>query len=261
VLDDAPAVPSPLIREVEPGKHRVKVSAPGFYPSERELSAVPGELTLTPVPLREQPSTLGIWTSPDADIYIDGAYVSPGGDAVMVHLPSGKHRLAVGQKGHLVALREVTMQRGKTQNIRVALEQTPQRITSQVLFIAGGAALGASLVLSALAIQAEGSAEEFIGRHEHQNVSAAALTSYNTSITERDRYRLATGVSLAASAGFFITGLFLHELDQPDPQLLYRMAPRPGTEVRPAPAAPQARVQVAPVFYGNGLGAMLGGTF
>ena len=261
VLDDGPAVPSPLIREVEPGKHRVRVSAPGFFPTDRELTAVPGELTLTPVALREQPSTLGIWTSPDADIYIDGAYLSPGGDAVMVHLPSGKHRLAVGQKGHVIALREVTLQRGKTQNIRVVLENTPQRLASQVLFVAGGAALGASLVISAFAIRSEGSAEYFLGRRQIGNVSAADLTSYNTSIADRDRYRLATAVSLAASAGFFITGLFLHELDQPDPQILYRTAPRPGAvPLRPV-AAPQARVRVAPVFYENGLGAMLGGTF
>jgi hypothetical protein len=261
VLDGAPASSSPLIREVEPGKHRVRVSAPGFYPSERELNAIPGELTLTPVPLREQPSTLGIWTSPEADIYIDGEYVSPGGDAVMVQLSSGKHRLAVGQKGHVVALREVTMQRGKAQNIRVVLEQTPQRITSQVLFIAGAASLGASLVFSAFATRAEGDAEEYLGALEYRNITRADLTSYNTAIADRDRFRLATGVSLAASAGFFITGLFLHELDKPNPQLLYRMAPRPGPQAPAPPAAPKAQVQVAPVFYGNGVGAMLGGTF
>ena len=215
-LDGAPATPSPLIREVEPGKHRVRVAAPGFYPSERELNAIAGELTLTPVPLRERPSTLGIWTPSDAEIYIDGAYVSPGGDAVMVRLPSGKHRLAVGQKGHVVALREVTLQRGRTQNIRVVLEQTPQRITSQVLFGAGGAALGASLVFSALAIGAEGNAEDFLREAGSGNVTTEDLTSYNTAINDRDRYRVATGASLAASAGFCITGLFLHELDQPD---------------------------------------------
>jgi hypothetical protein len=262
VLDGAPAAHSPLIREVEPGKHRVQVSAPGFYPSERELNAIPGELTSTPVPLRERPSTLGIWTSPDADIYIDGAYLCPGGDAVMVSLPSGKHRLAVGQKGHVVALREVTLQRGKTQNIRVVLEQTPQRIASKVLFVAGTASINASLFFGAFAIRAEGRAEDILGDLEEQNVTAADLTSYRTSIVERDRYRLATGVSLAASAGFFITGLFLHELDQPNPQLLYRTGPRPGAEMpRAAPVAPKAQLRVAPVFYANGFGATLGGTF
>ena len=261
-LDGAPAAASPLIREVEPGKHRVRVDAPGFYPVERELTAVAGELTLTPLSLRERPGTLAIWTSPDADIYIDGAYLSAGGDGVAVQLSSGKHRLAVGQKGHRVALREVTLQRGKTQNIRVELEQTPQRISAQVLFIAGGASLGASLLLSAFAIRAEGGAEEFLGIRAARNVSGAELTTYNTSLLDRDRYRLATGVSLAASAGFFITGLFLHELDQPNPQLLYRTGPRPGTELpRPAAAAQKARVQLAPLFYENGFGAMLGGTF
>src|SRR6185369_1686974 len=144
--------------------------APGFFPLERELNALAGELTLTPVKLRERPSTLGIWTSPEADIYIDGAYLSPGGEGVRVNLSSGKHRLAVGQKGHLVALREVTLLRGKTQNIRVVLEQTPQRITSQMLFIAGGASLGASLVLSGFAIRAEGKAEQFLGAIKSENV-------------------------------------------------------------------------------------------
>lgn len=259
-LDGAVAVPSPLIREVEPGKHRVHVTAPGFFPAERELSAVPGELTLTPVSLRERPSTLGIWTSPDADIYIDGAYVSPGGNGVLLQLSSGKHRLAVGQKGRVVALREVTLQRGKQQNVRVTLEQTPQRITSQVLFVAGGASLGASLIFSAFAIRAEGDAENFLRSLKNGNVSSADLTSYNTSINDRDRFRLATGVSLAASAGFFITGLFLHELDQPDPQALYRMGPRPSADPKPT-ATPKAQVRVAPLFLADGLGAMLGGTF
>jgi tetratricopeptide (TPR) repeat protein len=261
VLDGTAAGSSPLIREVEPGKHRVHVTAPGFFPAERELNAIPGELTLTPVPLREKPSTLGIWTSPEADIYIDGAYLSPGGEGVMVQLSSGKHRLAVGQKGHVVALREVTLRRGKAQNIRVTLDQTPQRISSQVLFIAGGAALGTSLVLSALAIQAEGKAEDFLGDVQHRNVLPAELTSYRSSINERDRYRIATGVSLAASAGFFITGLFLHELDQPDSQLLYRGAPRPGAEPPSVPGAAKTHVQLAPLFLENGLGAMVGGTF
>jgi len=259
-LDGSPAMPSPLIREVEPGKHRVHVTAPGFFPSERELNAIPGELTLTPVTLRERPSTLGIWTAPEADIYIDGAFASAGGDGVLLQLPSGKHRVAVGQKGRVVALREVTLQRGKQQNIRVGLDKTPQRITSEVLFIAGGASLGVSLVLSGFAIRAEGEAEQFVGKLQTNNVSPAELTSYRTSITSRDRFRLATGVSLATSAGFFITGLFLHELDQPDPQLLYRMSPRRGAEPPPAPAA-KSRVRVAPLFFADGLGAMLGGTF
>ena len=262
VFDHGPATASPLIHEVEPGKHHVRVEAPGFFPMERDLTAVPGELTAVPIVLRERPSTLGIWTPRDADIYIDGSYLSPGGEAVMVQLSSGKHRLAIGQKGHRVELRDVTMERGKAQSIRVELEQTPQRVTSQVLFMAGGASLGASLLFSTFAIRAENRAEDFLGQRESRNVTAAELTSYNNSILDRDRLQIAGGVSLLASAGLFITGLFLHELDQPNPQLLYRTGQRPGGDPLPrAPEAPKAQLKLAPTFFANGLGAMLGGTF
>ncbi len=253
-LDGAPSASSPLIREVEPGKHHVHVEAVGFFPAERDVMASAGEIALSQVPLRERPATLSIWTAPDADIYVDGAYVSAGGDGITLELPSGKHRIAVGQKGHRVAVRDLALERGTTKNIRIELEPTPQRLTSEVLFIAGGAALSAALVSSALTIRAEGQAEEFLGRRKLGNVRADDLLRYDSSIIDRDRYRIATSVSLASAAGFFITGLFLHELDQPNPQLLYRTAPHPA-EVH------SARLQVAPLVSEGGFGALVGGSF
>ena len=261
-LDGAASVPSPLIREVEPGKHRVEIRAPGFYTTEREVTAIAGELILNQVTLRERPSVLSLWTSSNAEIYLDGAYVSPGGSGVLVQLPSGKHRVAVAQKGYRVAVQDVTVERGKAQTIRIGLEQTPQRIASEALFISGGVALGASLFLSALAVRAEGSAEEFLGKRALRNVTKAELLRYDADLIDRDRYRLGTTVCLASSAGFFITGLFLHELDQPNLQLLYRTAPRPGADVSAPPeATPKPRIQVAPVVLGAGFGAMVGGVW
>ncbi len=264
-LDGAAPALSPLIREVEPGKHSVTVTAPGFHATQRELTAIAGELILTQVTLRERPSILSIWTAADADIYVDGAYVSPGGDGVTLQLPSGKHRIAIARKGHQVGIRELTLERGKAQTIRVALQQTPQRIAAEGLFIGGGAALGASLIFSALTIEAEGRAESFLGRRRHENVSNADLFQYNSAIIDRDRYRIATGVCLTASAGFLITGLFLHELDQPNPQLLYRTGPRPGaaapTEAPPSKATKAAHLQLLPLVYDGGFGAMVGGVF
>ena len=259
-LDGAPAVVSPLIREAEPGKHYVTVAAPGFHATQRELTAIAGELVLTQVSLRERPSLLSIWTSPNAELYVDGSYTSPGGDGVLLQLSSGKHRLAVAQNGHRVAIRELTLERGKAQTVRVPLEPTAQRFVSQALFITGGAALGASLVFSALTIQAEGRAEEFLGRRARENVTGPDLYSYNSTILDRDRYRLGAAVCLTASAGLFITGLFLHELDRPNPQLLYRTGPRLGSPSA-APAPARASLQVAPLFYGGALGAMVGGKF
>jgi hypothetical protein len=122
------------------------------------------------------------------------------------------------------------------------------------LFIAGGAALGAALISSALTIRAEGQAEEFLGRRKLGNVGADDLLRYDSSLIDRDRYRIATGVSLASAAGLFITGLFLHELDQPNPQLLYRTPAHP--------AGPRsARLQIAPLVSEGGFSALIGGSF
>jgi hypothetical protein len=259
-LDGAPAAASPLIKEVEPGKHHVQVDAPGYFTTTRDVTAIAGELILTPMPLRERPSTLSIWTPDDAEIHIDGAYVSQGGDGVLVQLPSGVHRLAVARKGHRVAVREVKLERGKASTIRVELEPTSQRAVSEVLFMSGGAALGASLVMSAFAIRSEGAAEDFLRRQGDGNVTEADRLRYNTSLADRDRFRLAAQVSLAASAGLFITGLFMHELDHPNPQQLYRTAPRAGADATP-PAPVKPRVQITPEVSGSTLGLTFGGQF
>lgn len=258
-LDGLPSAASPLIREVEPGKHHVEARAPGFFSSERDINAISSELTLAQFALREQPSLLSVWTSPDAEIYVDGSYIGAGGDGVLVQVSSGRHRVAVAQKGYRVGVQEVTLERGKAKSIRVGLEPTTQRLAADAMFIAGGAALGTSLVLSALTIRSENQAEQFLGERAHHNVSSIDLLSYRNSIIDRDRYRLATGVALAGSAGFFITGLFLHVLDQPDSQLLYRAGPRVRSE-SPAPAA-KASVRIAPFASTSGIGAMIGGEF
>lgn len=261
-LDGGAAVPSPLIREVEPGKHRVQIRAPGFFSSTREVTAVPGELILNQVTLRERPSVLSISTAEDAEIYVDGAFLSHGGEAVVAELPSGKHQIAVAQKGYRVSVEEVRLERGKAQSIRIGLEPTAQRIAAEAQFIAGGAALGASLVFSALTIRAEGRAEEFLGASARGNVLSSDLVRYNSALIDRDRYRLATTVCLASAAGFFITGLFLHELDQPNPQLLYRTTVRSGIDSSPkAPEPAKPRVRVAPIAFAGGFGAMLGGVW
>ncbi len=258
-LDGAPAVPAPLIREVTPGKHRVEVHAPGFYSTVREVTAVAGELMLKEVPLRERLSTLGVWSPLDSELYVDGAFVSPGGDAVVLQMPFGRHRLAVTAKGHEPRYRDVTLARGATQSVRLTLEPTAQRTAAYGLFIGGGAALGASLVLSAITVRAENQAESFLGKRARGNVTTFERLRYEASVNSRDQYRLATGISLAASAGMFITGLFLYELDQPDAERVRRFGAPPAS--RPRPPAPQARVRVLPDVQVGHLGAMLNASF
>lgn len=221
-IDGVELSASPLIREVAPGKHRVRVTAKGFRPREREVIAVQGELIPVSMPLDALPSTLEVTTPADAEIYVDGAYVSPGGDRVVLELPGGSHRVSVAANGHEVSSQLVVLERGGWQRATFALEPSTQRITARVLLIGSGASLAAGVAFGALAVASENAAQDFIARKELGNVTEAELVRYDADVTLRDRYRWMAGASFGASLGLLLTGLFLHELDQPGPEELNR---------------------------------------
>lgn len=253
-LDDAAPRPSPLIREVEPGKHRLRVEAAGFFPAERNVVAVAEQAIPETVQLRERPTTLGISTDPGAELYLDGTYVSEGGSGVVLQVPSGEHHLAVARKGHRVAVQTLRLERGKTQSLKIELEPTKQRVASEVLFITGGAAVGAGVLLGALAVRAESRAEDYLSERKDHNISGDDLASYNSAVTNRDRYRLAATISMASALGLLVTGLFLHQLDDPRPQDLYRKTSPPSGFPRERSAS---RVQFTPLITPGSYGAAL----
>jgi hypothetical protein len=257
-IDGGPAGPSPLIREVTPGKHRVEVSAEGFYPEDRELSAIAGELIPEVVTLRERPASLAITAPRGAEIYVDGAYVGHGGDQVVLTLPSGQHRLTVAENGYRVAFRAFELERGKVQAFRIDLEATPQRKAANVLFITGAGALAAGAVFGAIAFHAESNAQDFLARKAERNVSASALAEYDDNVATRGRFRVATGISLASAAGLFITGFFLRQFDRPASEDIHRPSAEAGRKTSPSEAR---SIGVAPVLQPSGVGAILQGTF
>jgi hypothetical protein len=204
-----------LIREVTPGKHHVHVEARGYVSLDRDVTAVQGELISNEVHLQESPVPLTIWAPEGAEIYVDGSYLSQGGWRVTARLPVGHHEVMVAKKGRKLARREVELERGRPQVEVVNLEPTRQRMIARVLFIGGGAALGAGMVLSALAVQSQNDAQDYLRVQGHRNTSSDELAAYGASIDVRNRYRAAATISVAGSVGFFITALFLRELDQP----------------------------------------------
>jgi hypothetical protein len=254
-LDGGPAAGSPLIREVSPGQHRVTAEAKGFFSSEHQVTALDGELVVLPVRLLEQPSRLSLSTRESAEVYIDGTFASQGGARLSLELPSGTHRVVVAEKGYRVAERTLDLDPGETRALPMQLERTRQRKAALTLFITGGAALGATVLLSALAIRAENDAETYLGRRSQGNLSPAELDEYHDAVELRDRFRLATYVTLASAGGLFVTGLFLYELDKPDPKVVYKK-PTPGER-----EAPSARLRVAPIVGSHALGALVRQTF
>lgn len=250
---------SPAIVEVTPGKHQVKVEALGFSPVQREVTAIAGELVPVSVALAALPSRLLLSTPPDADVYIDGVFASQGGEQLALELPSGSHRVSVTQNGHRVVSRVIQVDRGETQVHGFSLEPTSQRRASHALFIGGAAAAAAGGALSYLAVRSQESAQEFLELVEQRNVSVAERVRYDADVTQRNRYRWLAGASFGASLGMLITGLFLHELDEPGPEDLYGPSPTGSPpaagERRPASPGFDVSAVVSPDLWGATLRA------
>jgi hypothetical protein len=259
-LDGGEAVASPLIREVQPGVHRLEASAEGFFPEQREVTAVAGELVPTAVVLRERLGAVALTTPADAEVYLDGSFVRRGGEGLALSLASGVHRLTVAQKGHRVSSRVLQIERGQSQDLHVTLEPTRQRKAATVLFLSGGAALGAGVVLGLLASRAENRAQDFLARRSSGNVSSADLSRYEQAVADRNHYRVAAAGSLGVMAGCLVTGLFLYHLDQADPEQLYRTSLSTERGRRPI-GGPRSRLRFTPAAAPGTIAALVSATF
>jgi tetratricopeptide (TPR) repeat protein len=251
---------SPLIREVTPGKHEVQVRAPGFRDGQRQVVAVQGELVPVTVTLQEQPSRLQFSAPDDAEVYVDGVLVSQGASLLQLELPSGRHRVSVAQKGHRVATQALQLNRGELATTSFELTPTRQRLASHVLFASGAVALAAGGAFSYLALNSEHDAKEFVSRQERENQTTGELVRYGADVTRRNRSRWLAGASFAASLGLLVTGLFLHELDTPSADDLYRSVPQPG-EARPLAARRPRHLELGALLVPGQLGASLQGEF
>lgn len=214
-LDGQAAVGSPSIQEVTPGLHRVVVEAEGFFPSDRAVTALPGELILSEVVLRERPATLVVASAPDAELYVDGTFVSHGGARTTLALPSGAHTLTVAQLGRRTAHRQLSLRPGSSQEVEVELPSTLQRKFARALFGVGGATLGSGIVLGVLAYRDQGHALDFLAKQKRENVGQRELRDYRDAVRGRDQYRLTAGLSLSLAAVVFVSALLMHELDRP----------------------------------------------
>jgi hypothetical protein len=208
------------IYEVAPGKHRIVVRAPGYHAAQREVVAVAGELIPVPMELAELPGVVEVDAPASSEIFVDGAFTRLGANNVVLQLPTGSHRISVAQNGYRVSTQWVDVTRGSRQELSFSLEPTAQRITSHVLLIGGAAMLGAGSFLGALAVQSEDSAQAFLDKQQGENVSSGELVRYQADVQRRNRYRMLAGASFAASLGMLVTGLFLHELDEPSSEEL-----------------------------------------
>ena len=260
-LDGAAPSDAPLIGDVKPGKHTVRIEATGFFSEEREVLAADGSLVAVDIPLRERPARVSVNAASGAQVSVDGR---PAGSAPLsapIELPSGRHLVTVVRNGSRAYSVEVDLARGEERRLDVRLETTGQRYASYALMSIGAGGLVVGGVLTGLALGAQRSAREIDDARASGNITGQQLDDYNRSLDQRETWRRAAGIAFGAGAVVAATGLVLFAFDQP------KLAPALARDDKPArpapaeaPAAPPALEMsavplISPGFVGGALTA------
>jgi len=215
-LDGGAPAQAPLIAQVTPGMHRVRVEAPGYFAGEREVDAIAGELIPVEVELRERPALAWVKSSAEADLHVDGAYAGRVEGERRLELPSGTHVFSFARNGHALERTRAEFAPGSSRKLSVTLEPTGQRTAAIALFVASGAALASGAVLTGFAIAREHTAVDISERRAQHAISPEERADYGEALRARDRLRIGAGVSFAAALVGGVTGLILYAFDQPD---------------------------------------------
>jgi hypothetical protein len=244
-LDSAAPVAPPLIAETTPGAHHLRVEAPGFFPAEQDVVAIAGELVPLEVELREKPALLAVKGRDGADVYVDGVpaiFTEPG---ETVSLRAGTHSVVFAKTGHRIQSVTVTLKRGEVREVRPELLWSKQRVAAVSLFITGGASIVAGAIFTGLAVGQENKATSIEEGRAAGTITPSDRDAYADAVEMRDRYRAIAVGSFVVGASAMLTGVFLHQFDEPNP--------------REVPSRAAFRVNVRPEM-GGGLGLSVSGS-
>jgi hypothetical protein len=256
-LDGAAPQDVPLIEEVSPGKHHVRVWADGYFDEERDALAAQGSLAAIDVPLREKPALLSVALDTKASIAVDGRSVATTPLAQPIEVASGTHIVTITKNGYKAFSREVTLAHGGSTKIDAKLGQSGQRTAACVVFGTAGVAAIAGGVFTGLAFVEQSNAQSILDAKGRGNLAPSDPGTYNSDVSARDRWRTVAIASYGATAGLLLVGGVLYFFDQPHVEA----GPPPSESPRPAPKKEPSEIGVLPWIAPTGAGAALGGRF
>lgn len=216
-VDGGKGSESPFIDVVKPGKHLVRVVAPGYISEEREIVAIENSLVPLEVTLREEPSFLAIAAKADAIITIDGRSYGEAPLDKRIELHRGTHVVTASLSGHYPYRETVRLEPGQTTSMKISLTRTRQRYVSYALTGAGAASLVAAGIFGGVALQNESTAEELQATRGLRNLTHAELDEYNSAVLARDQFRSFSLIGMAGAGILGVAGAitYIYDLERP----------------------------------------------
>lgn len=213
-VDGGAAAAPQVMAEVRPGRHTIKVTAPGYIEKEFVTQAVEGQITPETYELEEQPAKLEIEMPADATIYVNGRDM---GKSTQLTIPPGPHFVSVVRTGHHPEARPIEIGAGESKKLSFDLKTTTQRDASYGLMIGGAAVVLGGGGLLAAAFVRQNDAQQIELRRESGSITSAELDAYDSARKERDILR-ASGLLVGGVGGLSVLiGAALFVLDNEAP--------------------------------------------
>jgi len=240
----------PYVGAVEPGKHRIRLSAPGYEDYSRDISLLAGSVVPLDIPMVDKPARLLLRAPAGARVTIDGREVGVAPLAPL-RLSHGRHFVSVSKNGREPFAQDVELERGRSRELDARLPATSQRTAAWVVLGTAGTACVTSGLLALVAARKESDAEAILARSERRNISSSELDSYLSLRDERDDYRTASLVAAATGGGLAALGTLLFVFDEARAEQPKGPELRPGSPHKPAPGADlSAAVTWTPMLAG-----------
>lgn len=225
-VDGGPAGPAQFSATVDPGAHKITVTAPGYAPREVTVDAKPNQLNPSRVDLQELDGRLVIERGSSFVTWVDGVSF---GAVEEVTLPPGTHFVSVTALGRRSQGKSIRLERGGASTLSFDAPVTTQRWIGVSITTVAAAALVGGLVTVGLAVDRDARAAEIDVERQAGSITGERFAEYQSLQSERDAFRAAGIATLATGAALGALGLSLVLVDRPDP------LPPPAT---PAPEKP-----------------------
>lgn len=241
-----------LAVEVLPGKHRIKVSAVGYYDDERDVTALDNNLVPVDVQLREKPARLSLEGTKNAEVTVDSRPAGSTPLAGPIQLTSGPHFIVIRKNGYKAYSEEITVARDQRKTLNVELKATGQRIVADSLLISGGAAVVGGVVFTFIAGSQQHQGTLILDKQQTQMLTPDDTRDYYSARDSRNNWARAAVISYGVGAAALLTGLVFYVFDQPNVTLApQRFEDKPKKSVEPTEMS--MRPLLSPGFAGGSL--------
>lgn len=201
--------------EVAPGKHKIVLKAPGYFPEEREVFAREKQMTAIDVQLRAMPAKVTVVGREGATVTVDGA---PRGTLPLLgplDVDAGTRTIAVSQGGFITFAHEYSLERGKSLKVKADLSRTRQRIASYFLFGTGIVFAGSGVLLALGAVGAEEQALSINAQRKNGSITSDQLATYKDQSALKSQLTISSTVGFNLGAGTAALAFLLYYFDEP----------------------------------------------